>query len=227
MIMKKVFSFIERGPLQIVASTVAAMIVTVGVVSAATTISTNISTGGTLSVTGLSTLVAGSINQASSTVVGAWTVTGATSLANASTTQITNSGISWLNGDIMVNGFATTTAATGAFAIQGALTTVGANTLGSGSTAINNVLYGFCTLPAVTIVATSTNGARCTGATGITTSYTRVFVQATSTLPAGVFVTMASSTATGMIDVMLFNAGGIGNATIATSTVSLSFWAVK
>lgn len=46
-------------------------------VQGATTISTNISTEGTLGVTGLSTLTAGFVSQASSTVVGAQTVTGA------------------------------------------------------------------------------------------------------------------------------------------------------
>ena len=45
-------------------------------VSAATTISTSISTGGTLDVTGLSTLTGGFISQASSTVSGALTAAG-------------------------------------------------------------------------------------------------------------------------------------------------------
>lgn len=57
-------------------------------VGAATTISTNIATDGTLGVTGLSTLTAGYVSQASSTVVGAFTVTGDTTLASSTATAL-------------------------------------------------------------------------------------------------------------------------------------------
>ena len=56
-------------------------------VQSATTISTNITTGGTLGVTDLSTLTGGFVSQASSTVVGAFTGTGA--VAASSTLQVT------------------------------------------------------------------------------------------------------------------------------------------
>lgn len=98
---------------------------------------------------------------------------------------------------------------------------------GSTGNTLNTVLFGFCTLAAVTVNATTTNGVACTGATGLDTTFTRVFVMATSTLPSGVTIQQASTTATATINVMLFNAGGIGNATISSSTVSLNYWAVK
>ena len=65
------------------ASVAAVLLFGAVMVQSATTISTNISTGGTLGVTGLSTLTAGFVSQASSTVVGAGTVTGAATIGGA------------------------------------------------------------------------------------------------------------------------------------------------
>src|SRR5579864_8456819 len=58
-------------------SIILSVLVVSAIASAATTISTNISTGGTLAVTGASTLTGGFLSTASSTVVGNFTVTGA------------------------------------------------------------------------------------------------------------------------------------------------------
>src|SRR3989344_5474011 len=80
----------------VIAAVFVSVLFIVTAVNASSTISTNISTGGTLSVTGASTLtgltthVAGLVSQASSTVVGAFTVTGKSSLAAASTTMLSN-----------------------------------------------------------------------------------------------------------------------------------------
>lgn len=66
--------------LTLAGSVAAGVFLVAGVVSAATTISTNISTGGTLDVTGLSTLTAGFVSNASSTVAATLnTVTASTS----------------------------------------------------------------------------------------------------------------------------------------------------
>lgn len=129
-------------------------------VNAASTISTNISTGGTLSVTGVSTLTGradmiqasstrfsvhdtayfggsatstfnsaglgtfqGYVSQASSTVVGAFTVTGHSALTTASST------ITSQTGNFLVNGYATTTALNGNIETAGTLTVTGASTL--------------------------------------------------------------------------------------------------
>src|SRR3989344_5795571 len=85
--MKSSFSFIKdaRFPMMIVSVLAGVLFVTMAV-NASTTISTNVSTGGTLDVTGLTTL------------------------ANASTTRIS------LTSNLMVNGMATTTGSTGAIA---------------------------------------------------------------------------------------------------------------
>ncbi|MBI2612898.1 hypothetical protein HYW59_03780 [Candidatus Kaiserbacteria bacterium] len=173
-------------------------------VQAATTISTNISTGGTLGVTGLSTLTAGYVSAASSTVTGgAFTVTDNTSLQRASTTQITATGNVWFNG------FATTTASNGNFATQGTLSITGLSTLVAGfvSQASSTVAGAFTTNGAnqfdSTVNASST--LQVTGATRIygdvtldggsgaltlTTSNT-----ATSTLSVGCIQMNATSTA--------------------------------
>src|SRR3989344_3134449 len=95
----------------------------------------NIATAGTLTVTGASTLtgaqtltglttnVAGFVSQASSTVVGAFTVTGAASSSITSQT-----------GNFMVNGYATTTASNGNIATEGTLNAKGSVTLGDAVT---------------------------------------------------------------------------------------------
>src|SRR3989344_2748650 len=156
------------------------------VVNAASTISTNIETGGTLSVTGASTLTGlTSMIQASSTrfsvhdtayfggsatstfdsagnltVIGTLGVTGKTTLANASST------ITSQTGNFMVNGFATTTASDGNIATAGTLTAVGASTLtgdvtmsgGNGALTITSANNATSTIAVgcITMYATST-----------------------------------------------------------------------
>ena|SRR3989344_2168892 len=112
-----------------------ALFVAAGIAQAATTISTNISTGGTLSVTGVSTFVNSSTTQsatiggplwvgghATTTAAGALTldstlnVTGVSTFVNSSTTQSATIG-----GPLWVGGNATTTAA-GALTLRGPLT---------------------------------------------------------------------------------------------------------
>lgn len=106
------------------------MFAVLGTASAATTISTNISTGGTLSVAGQS------------------------SLGNASTTHISTTGSIW------VNGLATTTGSTGAFTTQGALTIYGlSNVIGGirsqpSAGGQSNERYGGGTLGAIQSSAT-------------------------------------------------------------------------
>jgi len=135
-------------------------------VQAATTISANISTGGTLAVTGASTLTGlataegGFISQASSTVTGgAFTVTGNTSLQQASSTNQT------LSGNLWVNGNATTTSA-GAISTQSTLGVTGLSTLTGGfvSQASSTVSTGQLTVVGA-VVGSST--LQVTGATRV------------------------------------------------------------
>lgn len=218
--MNKVLQSVGRHLLLITISVLVAIGLIALSVSAATTISTNISTGGTLSVTGLATL------------------------GNASTTVLSTTG------NFIVNGFATTTASngniatagtlsvTGASTLTGAVTTGGALTVGTTASStslivgsdqvstINGLIFGFCTIPATTVAASSTAYANCTGATGVTSSY-RVFVQATSSLPDNIILTAASSTGTtGTINVKLFNLG-IPTGGTASGVNSFNFWAVR
>ena len=90
---------------------------------------------------------------------------------------------------------------------------------------IAGMIFGYCNLTSVTVNATSTAYANCAGATGVTSSYS-VFVQATSSLPAGLVVTAASSTATtGTINVLIMNS--TAGANTATGAISLNYWAVR
>ena len=95
----RVKKLIERS-LRLIAPTLIATLAVVGVVSAATTISTDITTGGnvyassTANVSGLSTLTGGFVSQASSTASGTFTIAGA--LYASSTVNVT--GIATLSG---------------------------------------------------------------------------------------------------------------------------------
>jgi hypothetical protein len=93
---------------------------------AATTISTSISTGGTLSVTGVSTLTGGYVSTASSTVVGGLNVSGPVS---ASSTLIVN-GLSTLTGTAATGGMfgVASSSPWGLFSVESVAGTVGANT---------------------------------------------------------------------------------------------------
>ena len=170
-------------------------------VGAATTISTNVSTGGTLGVTGLSTLTAGFVSQASSTVVGAFTTTGAAALG--STLDVTG---------------ATTLASTTA-------TTFKVGQTGTQQTA---VVFGYCTIANVSVTASSTGMVSCSSATGIA-SGDRIFVQATSSLPDNFVLQAASSTATAVIQVDILNipTTTADSGTDDTGIRSFNFWAVR
>lgn len=121
-----------RGLGQKALITLAGTLLVAGVASAATTISTNIATGGSLSVGSDITLQNGeSITNATDGVIG-------------------------LNGDLSVGGFATTTAATGNFATRGTVT------IGTAGTAIAGFLFGTCTVTPGAILATASTTATCT-----------------------------------------------------------------
>src|SRR3989338_1460596 len=197
----KVISMFRKGG--VVPVTIAATIslfLVVSIVQATTTISTDITTGGALSV-GTTATLTGAVAASSTLQVtgaqtnygtltvsgtgatalgGALSVTGATSLANASTTQVSASGIAWLNGNVNFGGFATTTAATGAFATQGAIAA-------SSTLQVTNNQTNYGTL---TIVGT-----------GPTTLGGALNVTGLSTFGASGFVSQASSTVVGAFTV--------------------------
>ena len=181
-------------------SVVLSVLVIVSVVSAATTISTNIDTGGTLN------------------------VTGKTTLTNASTTMISSTG------DLWVNGYATTTASNGNIDTAGNISAVGTASstsliVGGNSTTVGGIVFGYCNVQnSANIAASTTAYFSCTGATGVT-SATRIFVQATSSLSAGLILHSASSTVTdGSISLQIFNATSTAT---APGTISINFFGIR
>ena len=120
---------------------------------AATTISTNIETGGTLTVTGNSILT-------SSDIGGGYTA------GTGSGVTISAAGAISGNGDLAVNGFATTTATNGNFATKGTLEVTGLSTfLGGATTTILTLLNG-------EVISNATDGVIQLGGIASTTSVT-------------------------------------------------------
>jgi len=192
-----------------------ALFVAAGITQAATTISTSISTAGALSVTGLSTLLGG-----------------------ATTTQIT-----LLSGDTIKNATASSTVMSGTITVgnlvdSGTLAVTGATTLasttattfknGQTGTQLSRMTAGYCVTAATALTASTTVMLTCTpsGGAGILTASDRVFVMATSSLPGRVYLSSASSTADGTIQVNAFNTG-IDGGTVGSAAYAFKFWAFQ
>jgi len=143
-----------------------------------------------------------------------------------------------LSGELWVGGNATTTAA-GNISTQGSVTATsfisadGGLTVGMNGSPQSETLFGYCTIASGTTVnASSTEYLDCAnatdsvGASPVDNTF-RVFVQATSSMPADFVITAASSTAvSGTIQVQVLNTGMLGG-NRDPGTVSLNFWAVK
>lgn len=201
---------------------------------AATTISTNIDTGGTLSVSGVSTLT-GAVNASSTLqVTGAarlystLTVDGLTTLANASTSVISTTG------SLFINGNATTTS-TGNISTGGTLTVLGtastsALKVGDEAAAptINGMVFGYCSFADVTsFTASTTKFFDCTTTpAGALLTGDLVFVQATSSFDTGFIVEAASTTGASTINLRVLNTG-IQAADTTLGGTSINFWAVR
>ncbi len=127
----KFSSLVSRGPVTVVLAVISSLLFVSIAVNAATTISTDITTGGALSVTGLSTLSGG----ASTTLM---SVFGPFYAGGSATTTIAT------NGDFAVNtNKFTVTAASGNTAVAGTLGVTGQTTLGNATSTIltANTLY--------------------------------------------------------------------------------------
>lgn len=208
--MKSFVSYITQSVFTVVTAAVVGVLLVVGLVSAATTISTSVLTAGGV--------------YASSTAA----FDGLVSLyAGASTTSFT-----LLNGETISNGTdGTITLGATNLVLVGTASTSAIKVGDEASpTTINGLVFGYCTIPSTTITASSTAYADCTGATGVIEN-DRVFVQATSSLPTKFIVQAASSTATaGTINVRIYNTGyadGVPTASNATTMVSFNFWAAR
>lgn len=200
------------------------------VVNGATTISTNIVTGGTLSVTGLSTFLGG----ATTTTL---TLLNGEVISNATDGIIQIGGIASTTSITLLNGETITNATDGTI-------TLGATSMvlvGTASTSaikvgdkpdtpiISGLVSGYCTFPAASIAASTTVMFACAGATGLQAN-DRVFVQATSSLAGNFIVQHASTTADGTIQVDIYNTGylnAVGTGSVTTDINSLNFWAFR
>ena len=185
----------------------------------ATTIGANVSTTGTLSVTGLSTFLGG-----------------------ATTTQLT-----LLSGDTIKNTTASTTIMSGTLApdllsVAGASVLTGGATVGStGATAITFIKKGTCNLYSgssiVSIAATSTVTLDCqagVAAPSVLTSVTSgdtVFMQAPATMPTTYLglriVGAVASSTTGYIQVVLWNGTGAAYTLASAATSSLQYLDIR
>ena len=224
--MKSAFSFIKdtRFPMMI-ASVLAGVLFVTMAANASTTISTNISTDGTLSVTGASTLTGlTSMIQASST---RFSVHDTAYFGGTATSSFTSAGVLTLqNGETISNATDNTIAITATNVTFSGLASSTTLKVGNDSVStVSGMIFGTCTA-SITVTASSSAYANCTGATGVTSSY-KVFVEATSSLPARLNIVAASSTATaGTINLLVSNSG-IDGGNVAASINTLNFWAVR
>ena len=220
--MKSIFTFIRSNNwLAMTIAVVAGVLFVVGGVQAATTISTNISTGGTLDVTGLTTMI-----QASST---RFSVHDTAYFGGTATSSFTAAGVLTLqNGETISNATNNTIAITATNVTFSGLAS--STTLKVGDDAVSTIsglVFGYCTAPSLNVAATSSATLICASATGVTTSY-RVFVQATSSLPANFVVQAASSSAADTIQIRVFNmATSTPSYAADTGINSFNFWAVR
>ena len=170
----------------------------------ATTISTDITTAGNLTVTG----TAG--------------ITGVTTMVNASTTQaLTVAGATYLDGGL-------TMSATKFSVDTNGLASSTSLRVGSGPdvSTVSGLSFGFCNMPTVSVTASSTAFGICTPNTASSiNSSSMVFVQATSSLLTNFIIQAASSTAAGTISVQIFNSGIIAGTD--TGDISLNFIGIR
>src|SRR3989338_7270537 len=186
----------------------------VGLTTLGNASTSQITTTGNLWVNGYATTTATNGNFAT---LGTLTAVGLTTLGNASTTN-TSVGAG-ATGELGVGANASAPPA-------GNISTKGSLTLANSSTAINGIVFGFCNIAnSGAVTASTTAYFNCTGATGLTTAH-RVFVQATSSMSADLFVQAASSTAAGTINIQVANLGYLG-ASATIGPISLNFFGIR
>lgn len=196
-------SVTKAGRIAIIA--LAVIFVSAGIAQAtATTIGENISTTGTLSVTGLSTFLGGA------------TTTGITLLNGETITNATDGTITLGATNLVMVGTASTSAIK-----------VGDE---PAAPTINGMVFGYCSFSDVTsFTASTTKYVNCTTvpAGALTASDMRVFVQATSSFDAPFVITAASTTGVSTINLRVLNTGLDGTADETLGGTSVNFWAVR
>lgn len=226
--------FRNSGPVSVILSVVLAVLFVVTAVNAATTISTNINTGGTLTVTGVGHLQDDlNINGADLNLgTGSATTTLTSSggrIGVASTTPWAQFSVE-SNNSLTVSGnpifavgdygttspFLVVEGNTGkvgiassspfvALGITGTTTSSAGAIIGQKGSAVNQILFGSCTLNPGFIQASSTAIVSCTGATNVSPT-DKIFITATQ-LEYGISLVSASSTAVDAISIAVHNNG--------------------
>jgi len=199
-----------------------------GIAQAATIISTNILTGGTLGVLGVSTFGA----TASTTISAAGVLTAPSAIVNGTLAAY---------GATTFGGTATSTfGADGTVTLTAGLTGTTATLSGLASTSalkvgdepaaptINGMVFGYCSFGDTVITSSTTEGfASCTTVpAGALLAGDRVFVQATSSFDAPFIITAASTTGVSTIQLRIMNTG-IGAADGTLGGTSVNFWALR
>lgn len=208
----------SAGPVSIIISAVLSVLFVVTVVQAATTVGSNISTDGTVNVTGLTTMGNASstifsvFNNAyfGGTATSSFSSTGALTLTTASSTGTVK--FATINSDTGAISFGdenltTTGAVNFATASSTGLASLDSLKVSSVGDTIADIQYGTCTVTIGSITASTTVMATCT-ATGVTTNH-KVFVTPYITNN-GIFMVSASSTADDTIQVAVHNVGYTG-----------------
>lgn len=206
------------------------LFIAAGAAQAATTISTNILTGGTLGVTGLSSLA-----QASSTMFSANSAyfgATATSTFSAAGALTLIADLTLQNGETISNSTNGTVSIGGASDVVKVLGTASTSALKVGdepaAPTMNGIVFGYCSFGDVTLAASSTDGfASCTTVpAGALVANDRVFVQATSSFDRAFVITAASTTGESTIQLRIMNSGlGLEDGTLGGT--SINFWAVR
>lgn len=215
---KNIFSkILNRGPVTVSFAVILSVLFVTGLVSAASTISTNIATDGTLSVTGLS-----SLGQATSTMFSAYSAY----FGGSATSTFDSTGALTINGGLTVS--------TGSTALAAA--TVTSLKVATAGTVVSGIYAGYCVTTAADIAAavspqvgsSTVAYVICTPAGGATLAgglVSRVFVQATSSLPSYIILQSASTTSTNLISVRLLNTST--STPVTAGIYSFNFWAFQ
>jgi hypothetical protein len=223
--MKKVTAFYSKGLFQVTFAVVVALLLSVAFVQSATTISTNISTGGTLAVTGLSTLSGG----ATTTTI---TLLNGEVISNATDGVIQMNGIASSTSITLLNGETITNATDGTITLTGAVTATGLATFSSGATTttltlLNGAVISEATDGVVQINATASttgitllNGETITNATDGTIAITGALSVSATTSPVSVVIGSSTPTSIGGNVFVLNNTSGTTTAVIATQTAN-------
>ena len=236
--MKNIFrKLLDRGPVSITLAVVLSVLFVTGLVNAATTISTNISTAGTLTVDTTSTLtgavtmgstlaVSGAVN-ASSTLAtsGKITVPNGYGLdtAGAGTLNLgTSTATSVIIGSATAKVGIASTSPYVALGVTGTTTASAGMVIGALGSPVTQLLFGTCSVdPADSLAATTTQSATCT-ATGVVAG-DKIFVTSPSNLEFNLLFTGATAAA-GSITITVFNNS---TTTISATAKTWSWMAIR